>query len=223
MPKKLITILSIVYTFLYAQNPLSSSNDYFEIGKWREFVGVSAGAGLYDIGEGYIISFNNRLAGASPTKAFGGNIAIVTGKQKYTYEKVGWRYLFILRADYMDGWKYKDDDDFHLKSGWGLNATFAIDGMFDFFKKNNSSFGMILGIGLEGLDLKIINRDSKNAWGVTAPLAGDFRIGFRGQFDSNVIDCVLSIPYVGFVGLSGKVGFRTFSSTTLTLGYQHLF
>lgn len=222
MKKKIALIVCLFCGILGAEEIAPSSNN-FEIGKWKEFIGVNIGAGLYDINEGYIISINNRLFGASPTRAFGGNIAITTGKQKYTYEKVGWRYLFILRVDYMDGWKYKEDQDFHLKSGWGLNATVAIDGMFDFIRENNSSFGMILGLGFQGFDLKIINRDSKNAWGVTAPLAGEFRIGFKGQFDNNVLDCVLSIPYVGVVGLSGKVGFRTFSSTTLTLGYQHLF
>lgn len=162
MRKEILLIFCLCFTILSAEGLTPSSNN-FEIGKWKEFIGVNIGAGLYDINEGYIITINNRLLGDSPTRAFGGNIAITTGKQKYTYEKVGWRYLFILRVDYMDGWKYKESQDLHLKSGWGLNATVAVDGMFDFVREGNSSFGMILGLGFQGFDLKIINKDSKNA------------------------------------------------------------
>ena len=66
-----------------AEDNLAKASDS-EIGKWRTFVGVNAGAGLYDVGLGYVFWFNTRLAGISPTHAFGGNIAIVAGKQKYT-------------------------------------------------------------------------------------------------------------------------------------------
>lgn len=202
-------------------SPLSNSS---EIGKWREFVGVNVGVGLYDIGLGYIFWLNTRLAGYAPSRAFGGNIAITTEKQKYTYEKVGWRYLFALRADYMNGWKYRSDEkNFHLKSGWGLNATFAIDGLFDFVRENNSSFGMILGVGFELFDLKVINTDSKNAWSVTTPLSGSFRLGFKGQFDKNVVDLILTIPYAGGISISGGLGTHIITSSTLTLSYQYLF
>lgn len=220
--KRILLILCLFYGVLGAEDLQFNSNSS-EIGKWREFIGVNVGAGLYDIEAGYVFSFNNRLAGYTPTRAFGGNIAITTGKQKYTYENIGWRYLFTLRADYMDGWKYRDNENFNLKSGWGLNATFAVDGMFDFVKSNNSSFGMILGVGFELFDLKIINTDGKNAWGVTTPFLGDIRIGFKGQFDKNVVDLILVIPYAGGISISGGVGLRTFVSTTLTLGYKYLF
>lgn len=220
--KRILLVLCIYCGVLSAEGIAPSSNN-FEIGKWKEFIGVNIGVGLYDIEPGYIFSFNNRLGGYTPTRAFGGNIAITTGKQKYTYEKVGWRYLFTLRADYMDGWKYRENKDLHLKSGWGINATFAIDGMFDFVRENNSSFGMILGFGFELFDLKIVNTDGKNTWSVTTPFLGDIRVGFRGQFDKNMIDLILAIPYAGGISISGGIGLQSFMSSTLTLGYKYLF
>lgn len=222
MIKRLCLILCLVCGGMSAEDNLAKASDS-EIGKWREFVGVSAGAGLYDVGLGYIFWFNSRLGGVNPTRAFGGNIAFAIGKQKYTSEKIGWRYLFGLRADYMDGWQYYDNENFHLKSGWGINASFAIDGMFDFVKQNNSRFGMILGIGFELFDLKIIKTNSKNAWGVNIPLGGNLRIGFKGQFQHNVVDLVFGIPYAGGISISGGIGYRTLISTTLTLGYKYLF
>lgn len=218
--KKIMKIFCLVYTMLGVH---AHSSENFKIGEWQKFIGISIGAGLYDIQPGYIFSFNTRLAGYSPTRAFGGNIAITAGGQKYTYEKVGWRYVFVLRADYMDSWKYRYNQNFHLKSGWGINATMAIDGMFDFIRANNSSFGMILGVGFELFDLKIIKSESESVWGVTTPFVMDMRIGFRGQFNKNVIDLVLTFPYGGGIGISGGVGARTFLGTTLTLGYKHLF
>lgn len=220
--KKILLALCLYCGILSADGFTPSSNN-FEIDKWKEFIGVNIGAGLYDIEPGYIFSFNNRLGGYAPTRAFGGNIAITMGKQKYTYEKVGWRYLFALRADYMDGWKYRKNKDLNLKSGWGINATFAVDGMFDFVRESNSSFGMILGFGFELFDLKIVNTDGKNAWGVTTPFLGDIRVGFRGQFDKNVIDLILAIPYAGGISISGGIGLQSFVSSTLTLGYKYLF
>lgn len=81
---------------------------------------------------------------------------------------------------------------------------------------------MILGVGFELFDLKIINADDKNTWGVTTPFLWDIRIGFKGQFDKNVVDLILAIPYAGGISIPGGVGLRTFVSTTLTLGYKYL-
>ena len=123
----------------------------------------------------------------------------------------------------MDEWKYYRNENFQLKSGWGLNVAFAIDGLFDFVRQGDSRFGMVLGIAFEFLDFKNVKTDSKNAWGVTVPLGGKLRIGFKGQFDNSVLDLILGIPYAGGVSISRHIGAHSFVNTTLTLGYKHFF
>lgn len=199
--------------------------------KW--FVGFDGGVGLYDLGLSMVITPNLRLYGEKP---YAGEmnylLGIIGGFQKYTYEKVGFRFSFGIKGYYVEKFGNVSYDDsnianktYHsLGDGGGFYAVIYYDGLFDFVHSGDNRFGMILGIGVEQ-GMLFFNRPNKTerAFG----FMGNFpiRLGFQTQLGHNIIDLVanLSLGGISLGGLIGE-GFDVGSyNSTLTLGYKYLF
>lgn len=198
--------------------------------KW--FIGVEGGVGLYDLGLSVVMTPNLRLYGANP---YAGEmnylLGVIGGFQKYTYEKVGFRFSFGIKGYYVEKFGEVSYDDSNvvnktyrsLGDGGGFYAVMYWDGLFDFVHSGDNRFGMILGIGLEQGVLFLNRPNKEKAFG----FMGNFpiRLGFQTQFGHNIIDLVANLS-LGGISLGGLIreGFGVGSyNSTVTLGYKYLF
>lgn len=223
--KKIIFLVVLCLSFVCAKD----AND----SQWRSFVGVEGGVGLYDLSLNAVITPNLRLYGLKP---YAGQmnylLNIIGGWQRYTYEKVGLRFSFGIRAYYIERFGEVSYDDpqkdkknyHHLGDGGGFYGSINYDGLFDFVRNGDRHFGMILGIGFEQ-GFVLLNRPDKEkkSLGVVGNIP--IRLGLQAQFGRSIIDFVVGLP-LGGVSITGIIGegFDVASyNSTLTLGYKHLF
>lgn len=196
------------------------------------FIGVEGGVGLYDLGLSVVMTPNLRLYGANP---YAGEmnylLGVIGGFQKYTYEKVGFRFSFGIKGYYVEKFGEVSYDDSSavnktyrsLGDGGGFYAVMYWDGLFDFVHSGDNRFGMILGVGLEQGVLFLNRPNKEKAFG----FMGNFpiRLGFQTQFGHNIIDLVANLS-LGGISLGGLIreGFGVGSyNSTVTLGYKYLF
>ena len=220
-----------IFGFLFLFFPcLFLANETNQEKLW--FIGLEGGSGLYDLSLSVVITPNLRLYGENP---YAGKmnylLGIVGGFQKYTYEKVGFRFSFGIKGYYVEKFGEVSYDDsnvvnktYHsLGDGGGFYAVLYYDGLFDFVHSGENRFGMILGIGIEQ-GVLFINRPNKDrTFGFMGNLP--IRFGFQTQFGHNIVDLVANIP-LGGVSLGGLFGegFGVGSyNSTVTLGYKYLF
>ena len=196
-------------------------------------MGVEGGVGMYDLGLNAVITPNIRLYGLSPyASKMNYLLGLVGGFQKYTYEKVGFRFSFGIRGYHVGKFGKVSYDDpkinnktYHqLGDGGGAYALVYYDGLFDFVKSGDKRFGMILGIGFEQGFFLLNNLDrNEKSVGIVGNIP--IRLGFQTQFGCNIIDFVANLTLGGFsiTGIMGE-GFGVGSyNSTLTLGYKYLF
>lgn len=196
------------------------------------FIGVEGGVGLYDLGLSVVMTPNLRLYGANP---YAGEmnylLGVIGGFQKYSFEKVGFRFSFGIKGYYVEKFGEVSYDDSSvvnktyrsLGDGGGFYAVMYWDGLFDFVRSGDNRFGMILGIGLEQGVLFLNRPNKEKAFG----FMGNFpiRLGFQTQFGHNIIDLVANLS-LGGISLGGLIreGFGVGSyNSTVTLGYKYLF
>lgn len=230
--KRLVFCLFSIFGILGAKETIDS-----ELGKWRTFVGIEGGVGLYSItNSAFFAHFNTYLAGKSPyAHSLGYNLALQVGWQKYTSEHFGKRFILSLRGDYIqDFGKYKDGDtQFPLGNGYGFMFSFITDWLFDFSVQGKNRYGMFAGIGIDVFGVEFVNdairfdyEKSKNrgAFGIIGSFVA--RVGFKTQIENSIVDLTLNIPTLGFWGFGGftQTGmFHAPINSTLTLGYKYLF
>lgn len=222
MRKKILLIFCLCFTILGAEEMNSNSK------KWRTFVGIEGGVGLYSIFPSAFFNFNYHLGGVKAyTNSLGYNLALQVGWQKYDSEHFGKRFTLSLRGDYMQNYgEYKrDKKQFSLGSGYGFMLSFNTDWLFDFSVQEKNRFGMFGGIGIDILGLDWFQKVSGRL-GIFASLVA--RVGFKTQIKNNVIDLTFNIPMVGLISggnfaTNGGDFLHAPINSTLTLGYKYLF
>lgn len=182
------------------------------------------GAGFGDIVE---IPLNPRFYKASKEEFLGNSLefalAIEGGWQKYTYEKVGYQTIFRGRVIYMSDFSspvFSAPIPKKFNEALSLEVSAGIDGIFDFIKNDETSFGMILGIN-GGASMLIPFQEADDyiqgmahcGYGVFSNIRTGFQIGMPTGF----IDLVAEIPLLPFMFPKNSFNY------TLSLGYKHFF
>ena len=234
MTKRIFLVFALFFGILSAED--FSLNLDSEIGKWRTFIGIEGGVGLYSIFPSAFFNFNYHLSGDKAyANSLGYNLALQVGWQKYDSEYFGKRFILSLRGDYMQDYgKYKNGDkQFPLGNDYGFMLSFDTDWLFDFSVQGKNRYGMFAGIGIDVLGLFLINPTIQAK--LASPkergaidIAGSFvaRLGFKTQIENSVIDFTLNIPVFGiasFGGFEQTGNFHAPINSTLTLGYKYLF
>lgn len=193
--------------------------------KRKHFIGFSAGAGIGDLVEVPLV--NPRTIKKQRQILLGNsleyNIAIEGGWQKYTYEKVGYQVMFRGRFVYMSDFSspiFSAPIPNKYNSGLTFELSAGIDGIFDFVKTEDYSFGMILGInGGAGVFTPFQKTESvldiltHNSYG----LFSNIRTGFKVGVPTGFVDLVLEVPFLPFMFIKNPYNY------TLSLGYKHFF
>ena len=220
--KKIIFLVVLCLSFVCAKD----AND----SRWRSFVGVEGGAGVFGVSSGFIFSGNSLFNVEHNTLGLGYSVGILGGWQKYTYEKIGMRNTLGFNFSYVPnissikkGGLYKEpcflnckntkEYDYNSRNAQHYDAYYALDGLFDFVKNGNNRFGMSVGFSLN-FSVGDSQGIGDNVGGVTGFFGT--RIGFYAQFENNILDLILNIPLGGF-------GAININGNTLTLGYKYLF
>lgn len=231
--KKTLLFLCLFFGILNAEEFTSESSDSH---KWRTFVGIEGGVGLYSIFPSVFLNFNYHLGGVKAyANSLGYNLALQVGWQKYDSEYFGKRFTLSLRGDYMQNYgEYKNSNkQFPLGNGYGVMLSFNTDWLFDFSVQGKNRYGMFAGIGIDVLGIYLINPTIQAK--LASPkergaidIAGSFvaRLGFKTQIENSVIDLTFNIPVFGiasFGGFDQTDKFHAPINSTLTLGYKYLF
>ena len=232
--KKTLLFLCLFFGILNAEEITSESSDS---NKWRTFIGIEGGVGLYSItNSAFFAHFNTYLTGKSPyADSMGYNLALQIGWQKYTSEYFGKRFILSLRGDYIqDFGEYKDGNkQFPLGNGYGFMFSFITDWLFDFSVQGKNRYGMFAGIGIDIFGMEYVNdairfnygqNKNRGAFGVIGSFVA--RLGFKTQIENNVVDLTLNIPVIGafaFGGFTQTGMYHAPINSTLTLGYKYLF
>lgn len=191
--------------------------------KKKHFIGFSVGTGIMDLA---CPMFNPRYwkRGDIYANSFDIALALEGGWQKYTSEKIGYQVMFRGRLSYAPDFKspiFSAPIPDNFSSALSIEFSAGIDGIFDFVKNNESSFGMILGIN-GGASVLMMNKggsyhfiiDGANTYGVFSNLRTGFQVGLPTGF----IDLVLELPIMPmFLPREDPYNY------TLSLGYKHFF
>ena len=192
--------------------------------KKKHFIGFSVGAGVGDLGA---VLFNPRFDKVGKKELIGNSLeftlAIEGGWQKYTYEKVGYQTMFRGRFVYMSDFSspiFSAPIPNKFNEALSLEVSAGIDGIFDFVKNNEISFGMILGInGGAGMLIPFQEADDyiQGMAHCSYGLFSNIRAGFQIGMPTGFIDFVAEIPFVSMLVLKSPYNY------TLSLGYKHFF
>ena len=187
--------------------------------KKKHFIGFSVGAGIMDLGSPIL---NPRIWKVDQKYLEGNSLNIALslegGWQKYTYEKVGYQVIFRGRINYATDFKspiFNAPKTSIYKIAFLATASAGIDGIFDFVKSNENSFGMILGINA-GAGMIWADKDSDA--GVSLGLNTNLRTGFQVGLPTGFIDLTLELPLIPLF-FPKEVPYNY----TLSLGYKHFF
>ena len=221
MMKRFLIALFLFLGFTYAESPIKRD---FEVGKWRGFFGVEAGAGILDITPFLLFGYNSGLLGNEyGLRGLSYGAGIFGGWQKYTSEKVGVRNTLGLRvfgtkdttAGSMKKALFSDVEFVNETKSLIIDVVpyYALDGLFDFVKSGDNRFGMKLGFAVDVFHLSFL-KDLKGIGVITLSA----RLGFYTQFNHNVIELIATAPLISSGG--GKIFAY---NSTLTLGYKYLF
>ncbi|RDU72194.1 hypothetical protein [Helicobacter brantae] len=192
--------------------------------KKKHFIGFSIGAGVGDLS---LTLINPRFFEVAKKELVGNSLeyalAIEGGWQKYTYEKVGYQTMFRGRFVYMSDFSspiFSAPIPDKFNSGLSVEISAGVDGIFDFIKSEDCSFGMILGINggvaifspfQEAKDS--LDALSHNSYGIFSNLRTGFQVGVPTGF----IDLVAEIPFAPMLFMKSPFSY------TLSLGYKHFF
>lgn len=191
---------------------------------YKHFIGFSVGAGVGDLGLPLI---NPRLYNVAKKELIGNSLefplAIEGGWQKYTYEKVGYQTMFRGRVIYMSDFSspiFSAPIPNKFNEALSIELSAGIDGIFDFIKNDETSFGMILGIN-GGFSMLIPFQEADDyiqgaancGYGVFSNIRAGFQIGMPTGF----IDLVAEIPFAPILVMKSPFNY------TLSLGYKHFF
>lgn len=190
---------------------------------YKHFIGFSVGAGIMDLA---CPMFNPRYwkRGDIYANSFDIALAIEGGWQKYTYEKVGYQTMFRGRISYAPDFSspiFSAPIPKKFNEALSIELSAGIDGIFDFIKNDETSFGMILGIN-GGFSMLIPFQEADNyiqgaarcSYGVFSNLRTGFQVGLPTGF----IDLVLELPIMPMF-LPNEDPYNY----TLSLGYKHFF
>lgn len=171
--------------------------------KKKKFIGVTFGAGVGDLG---LPVLNPRFFKQAKDELVGNSLefalAVEGGWQKYTYEKVGYQAVFRGRFVYMSDFRnpiFSAPIPTKFHDALSIEVSAGVDGIFDFVKNDNSSFGMILGINA-GFNLVIpfqpeddyVKAWFNNGYGTLSNL----RVGFQVGMPTGFIDLVAEVPFL---------------------------
>lgn len=230
--KKILLVLILLFSYGFCETP----SDESEVGKWKSYFGIEAGAGIYGISNAFIFSINPTFFPTDTYLGLGYSAGILGGWQKYTHEKIGMRNTLGFSFSYVPNVSSIQKGDyesfelciFHCKNnkvdftkakGQNYDFYYALDGLFDFVKQNRNHFGASLGFGLSLLGASGqsgINDPSSIITGFSFTLS--IRLGLYMQLQDNVFELMLKSPLIG-VGAGNPI----MMGDSLILGYKKLF
>ncbi|RDU71104.1 hypothetical protein [Helicobacter brantae] len=193
--------------------------------KKKHFIGFSVGAGVGDISG--VPAFQPRFFKSIKGELIGNSLefalAIEGGWQKYTYEKVGYQTIFRGRVIYMSDFSspiFSSPIPNKFNEALSLELSAGIDGIFDFIKNDEVSFGMILGIN-GGASMLIPFQEAddyiQGAAHCSYGLFSNLRTGFQVGLPTGFIDLILESSFVPLMMMKSPFNY------TLSLGYKHFF
>lgn len=221
--KRIVLILILVFSGVWGEEAKDS--------EWKHFFGFSAGAGVFGNNTSMIISYNPLFFFDDFPFGLGYSFGVLGGWHRYNSNQIGIRHTLgftfsniphptsIHNATYKD-WCFfcKKEKIVDLNGSNAQNYLFyyALDGLFDFVKKDENHFGMSVGFSLNasGTDGNA-RAGSSHLFGIDVYIA--LRTGFYVQFDQSILDLILTVPIGGFGG-----GYPMYGNTLL-LGYKHFF
>lgn len=192
---------------------------------YKHFIGFSVGAGVGDISG--VPAFQPRFFKSIKDELIGNSLefpfAIEGGWQKYTYEKVGYQTMFRGRFLYMSDFSspiFSAPIPNKFNEALSIELSAGIDGIFDFIKNDETSFGMILGIN-GGFSMLIPFQEAddyiQGAAHCSYGLFSNLRTGFQVGLPTGFIDLVLESSFVPLMMMKSPFNY------TLSLGYKHFF